>query len=38
MRLKDQCAQRSRRQTIVQLREESHSQSKIAELLDLSQS
>jgi len=38
MRLKDQSAQKFRRQMIVRLDEEGHGQSKIAELLDLSQS
>lgn len=38
MRLKDRSAQKFRRQTIVRLNEEGHGQSKIAELLDVSQS
>jgi transposase len=38
MRLKDQSAQKFRRQMIIRLQEEGHLQSKIAELLDLSQS
>lgn len=38
MRLKDRSAQKFRRQTIVRLDEEGHGQSKIAELLDVSQS
>lgn len=38
MRLKDQSAQKFRRQMIVRLHEEGKGQSKIAELLDLSQS
>lgn len=38
MRLKDQSAQKFRRQMIIRLHEEGHSQSKIGELLDLTQS
>ncbi len=37
MRLKDQSAQKFRRQMIIRLREEGHTQGKIAELLDLTQ-
>lgn len=38
MRLKDQSAQKFRRQMIIRLHEEGHLQSKIGELLDLTQS